>query len=343
MATERQRVDWLQPRRIEDWFVFLSRGSLLAVTAAAVLAAVAGVSLDVETQMLVYLVGMVVLNLPHGGFEHFENVRHRGVPFGIRYVAVYLAVLVAFVATFFVAPILALGLAFATAIAKGGHGDLHVLDAVVGSGHLESRVQRGLAAFVRGGAIMIVPLVAQPEVFYGFSSYMLSMFDPGLTGVLWERMELARRLFGGCYGVALVAHLLLGYLRGGASTTWLVEAGETVLLVAYFAVVPVVVAVGLYFPLWYSLRQGGRSAVARRQAATETHSTGFVLGVLAAGGLVTAAIAAAFWLAVPNPLGNADLLPGLVAFYTIFVCIVALPHVVVGEWLDSDRGIWYVP
>jgi hypothetical protein len=46
---------------------------------------------------------------------------------------------------------------------------------------------------------------------------------------------------------------------------------------------------------------------------------------------------------VPNPLGDATLLPGLVAFYTIFVCIIALPHVVVGHWLDRTRGLWYVP
>ena len=44
---------------------------------------------------------------------------------------------------------------------------------------------------------------------------------------------------------------------------------------------------------------------------------------------------------VPNPLANTGLLAGMVAFYTIFVCIIALPHVV-GNWLDRKRGIWYV-
>jgi hypothetical protein len=52
---------------------------------------------------------------------------------------------------------------------------------------------------------------------------------------------------------------------------------------------------------------------------------------------------AGFYVLVPSPLGNAGLLAGGVAFYTIFVCLLALPHIVVGEWLDPDRGIWYVP
>jgi len=32
-----------------------------------------------------------------------------------------------------------------------------------------------------------------------------------------------------------------------------------------------------------------------------------------------------------------------VAFWSVFISIVALPHIVVGSLLDQDRGIWYVP
>jgi hypothetical protein len=61
------------------------------------------------------------------------------------------------------------------------------------------------------------------------------------------------------------------------------------------------------------------------------------------GALVTFALMAGFYALVPNPLGGASLLAGAVAFYTVFVCLLALPHIVVGEWLDQARGIWYVP
>lgn len=329
---------------IERVIVQGSRIALLALTVGFLLLHSTGRSLSLEAQMVVYLVGMVGLNLPHGGFEHFENLRYRGLPFGTRYIVLYLSFLVGFVALFFVAPVLALGLAFATAVFKGGHGDLRIMDGLVGSGHLTNRFQRGLAAFVRGGAIMIIPLVFWPEVFYGFASYMVSIFDPAATGLLWERMEWGRTILGAMYALAVVCHLALGFASAGFSSSWLVDAGETALLVAYFATVPVVVAIGLYFPLWYSMRQSGRAWLVHRQSSTTQQLPPLaVFGALVAGALATGLVAAALWVVVPNPLGNATLLPGLVAFYTVFICIVALPHVVVGEWLDLKRGIWYVP
>jgi len=130
--------------------------------------------------MVGYLIGMVALNLPRGGYEHFENLRHRRVSFSLRYITLYLVFLVGFVGFFFVAPVLALGLAFSTAVIKGGYGGLKVMNALCGTDHLRTSWQRGLAAFVRGGAIMLVPLLAWPGVYVAFSAYMVNIF--GATG-----------------------------------------------------------------------------------------------------------------------------------------------------------------
>jgi len=330
--------------RIETGAVNASRVSLLLLTVGFGAGILLGQTPGLRAQMLVYLLGMVGLNLPHGGYEHFENLRHHGLPFGLRYVAVYFGFVAAFVGLFFVAPVPALAVAFATAVAKGGHGDLRVMDALVGSDHLETRPQRALAAFVRGGAVMIVPLVFWTGTYHAFSSYMVGLFDSAAAASLWDRMVAARPVLGGAYGVAVVAHLGFGFRSAGLSESWLTDLGETALLVAYFAVVPVVVSIGLYFPLWYSMRQSGRTvAVNRASPQEEQLPVPIVWATLAVGAVATGLLAAGLWLIVPNPLANTRLLPGLVAFYTIFICIVALPHVVVGEWLDFKRGIWYVP
>ena len=345
MATD----NWTTPGRMstspEHLALQISRLTIGALTLGFLLLSIRGRGIPLQTQLLVYLVGMVALNLPHGGYEHFSNLRHRGLPFGARYVALYVGFVVGFLALFLVAPVVALAVAFATAVAKGGHGDLHVMDGLIGTGHLDTRFQRGLAAFVRGGAVMIVPLVFWPETFYLFSEYMVAIFEPGALAAVAGGFELSRLVLGGGFGLAVVAHLGLGYAHAGASREWLVDAGETVLLVAYFAAVPVVVAIGLYFPLWYSLRQAGRSvAVERRNPGrNDGLAVPVAWGVLVVGALATALVAAGLYVAAPNPLGGAALLPGIVAFYTVFVCIIALPHVVVGEWLDMKRGIWYVP
>ncbi|AUX10399.1 beta-carotene 15,15'-dioxygenase [Halalkaliarchaeum desulfuricum] len=345
MATENWKLSGdvsIQPERIA---LQLSRLSIGVLAAGFVLLSITGRGITLESQLVVYLIGMVALNLPHGGYEHFSNLRHRGFPFGARYVALYVGFVVGFIALFLLAPVVALALAFGTAVAKGGHGDLHVMDGLIGTDHLTTRFQRGLAAFVRGGAVMIVPLVFFPETFYTFSEYMVAIFQPGALAAVAGGFELSRLVLGGLFGVALVAHLGLGFARGGVSYSWLVDAGETLLLVAYFAFVPVVVAIGLYFPLWYSLRQAGRSvAVERRNPGRDDGlAVPVAWGVLVIGALATALVAAGLYVVAPNPLGGAALLPGVVAFYTVFVCIIALPHVVVGEWLDMKRGIWYVP
>ncbi len=345
MRTGTQSVGLHRSIQPESVAVLFSRAALFGLILLFGAMTLAGSVPSLETQMVIYLVGMLALNLPHGGFEHFSNLRYRGLPFGSKYVVMYLTAIAVFIMLFFIAPLLALAIAFGTAVAKGGHGDLRVMDAVVGSGHLQSRLQRSLAAFVRGGAVMIVPLYFFPETYYTFSSYMLSMFDPTLAPALWESMELTRPLLAGLYAIAVVVHLSWGLLTAGVSSSWVADLGETSLLVGFFAVVPVVVSIGLYFPLWYSMRQSGRSIYVHRETADEHDGlpVPVVWGVFIAGAFATGLVAALLWVVAPNPLGNAGLLPGLVAFYTIFICIVALPHVVVGEWLDVNRGIWYVP
>ncbi|WP_436901838.1 Brp/Blh family beta-carotene 15,15'-dioxygenase [Halovenus halobia] len=334
-----KRVHW----QIEQLPITASRLLLLALTVGFAAATAVGVEMPVRTQLLVYLAGMVGLNLPHGGYEHFTNLRHRGLPFGARYVAIYIFAVAGFIGLFLVRPAIALAIAFATAVAKGGHGDLHVMDAVVGSDHLQYRGQRALAALVRGGAVMIVPLLFWRPIYIGYSQLMVSLFDPAAMGTVATRIEAGAPILLTGYAIALGAHIVGGYLTGGLSADWLRDVGETLLLVAYFAVVPVIISIGLYFPLWYSLRQSGRSAVAHRAEPNSGLSIGAIWGVFMAGAFTTGLVAAGLWLVAPNPLGVGTLLGGLVGFYTIFICVVAMPHVVVGQWLDSDRGIWYVP
>ncbi|RKD97164.1 Brp/Blh family beta-carotene 15,15'-dioxygenase [Halopiger aswanensis] len=331
-----------------------SRIALLALVLGFGLGAVAGWSLSLEAQLLVYLVGMIGLNLPHGGYEHVVNLRGRGVRFGVRYVALYLLCLAAFVAAFFLTPIVALGIGFTAAIAKAGYGDLRVLDAIAGRNRLEGRPRRTrriLAGFVRGGSVLIVPLLAHPGPFYGTAAYIASVVDPGAAVVLRESLPAVRLLVGAVFGTAIVGYVTLGTVDAirslerepARSRSWLSDAAETTLLLTYFVVVPPIVAVGLYFPLWYSLRQLARERLATRPGPNAVESSRrATAGAVLAVGAATAAVAGLLWILVPNPLGGGELLPGLVAFYTLFVCLIALPHVAVGEWFDRRGGIWYV-
>lgn len=336
----------------------VSHIGLLVLTVGFGVGRLAGFEMSLRVQAGVYLLGMVAMNLPHGGYEHFDNLRQRATRFQGGYVGVYLLSIALFVGLFFVAPVAGLALAVSVAVAKGGMGGLKVMDAVPGTDHLRTKPQRWLAAAVRGGTVMVVPMIFWPELFYAFSSIMVNIFEPGaLAGVAGD-LGTRRLALAGGYGTLLATHLGLGYWRGAGTGSFVVDAAETLLLVTYFAVVPVVVAVGLYFPLWYSTRQVARTTAVDDEAV-ESDTDGGLLdfldaddprlvalgawGVLIAGSIATFGLAALVWTVAPRPLGGASLLPGLVAFWSIFVSIIALPHVVVGGWLDRERGIWYVP
>ncbi|WP_276250175.1 Brp/Blh family beta-carotene 15,15'-dioxygenase [Haloarcula rara] len=337
--------------------VTVSRVAILLLAVGFAVGRLAGVELSLRVQAGVYLLGMVAMNLPHGGYEHFENLRRRAAAFQRGYVGAYLLSVALFVGLLLLAPVAGLALAVSVAMAKGGLGGLKAMDALYGTGHLRTGPQRWLAAAVRGGTVMIVPMVFWPETFYAFSSIMVSIFEPGaLAGVAGD-LQARRLALGVGFGGLLATHLGLGYWRSAGTGSFVADAAETLLLVTYFAVVPVVVAVGLYFPLWYSARQVARTT-AIDDEAVEADERGWLdfldaddprlvalgaWGVLIAGSIATFGLAALVWTLAPQPLGGASLLPGLVAFWSIFVSIIALPHVVVGGLADRERGIWYVP
>ncbi|WP_299236224.1 Brp/Blh family beta-carotene 15,15'-dioxygenase [Natronomonas sp.] len=345
MATVETRIGRLRTDRWR-WLLSASRIALLASIGWFLLARWANVSLDVRTQAGIYLFGMVVLNLPYGGYEHMSNLRSRGLPFGARYIGLYLLAAAAFVALFFAAPVVGLAVAIAVAVIKGGHGGLRVLDALVGTDHLRTGPQRALAAFVRGGTVMIVPMYAWPGDFAAFSTFMIDIFQPGAFAAVAPHFPTVRSLWGGVFAVAVGAHVALGFARREGLSTWLVDVGETALLIAYFAVVPVLVAVGLYFPLWYSLRQSARAEAIKNEHPADPGSApspGAVVAAFVGGTVATFGLAALLATLAPNPLSGGTPLVSGVAFFSVFISIVALPHVVVGDWLDADRGIWYTP
>jgi len=294
-----------------------------------------GVTVPVSLQSLAYLALMLGVSLPHGGFEHVANLRGRGDTVQFRYLLAYLLLVAVALGTFVVAPVAGLALAIAITVLKGGFGGLHVLESTGAGDHLRSRPQRALGALVRGGAVMVVPMVAHPGLFYMVSSYMVSLFEPGaLAGALWVFESPARVVLGAVYGVTLLTHLSWGYLRADAADRWLVEAGETLLLVAFFVVVPPILAVGVYFPCWYATRQTARLGAASDALwpLVRRVARGAVLPWV--GALVVFGATAVLASDVPSTPAE------WVALYSVFVAAIAVPHVAVGSWLDRRRGIW---
>ncbi len=321
-----------------------------------------GYDIPMTAQLLGYLIGLVAINLPHGGFENLQNLRTRTARFQALYALVFVAMVGAFVGLLIWNPVVGVGLMIAVACVKGGLGGLAVLDAVTGADHIQGRLQRWLGAAVRGGVVMLVPYLAFPETFKQYTGYMVEVFDGSLAAATYAFHPLSYQILPVAIALGAIGHIGLGYLRDPGTGTWVADAIETLLLIAFFAIVPVVLAVGLYFPLWYSARQVARSAAvdddrpvadgAWMAADDKGEHFASVLNwsMFIIGGVFTGLLIAGLYVVAPEPVlavtgdlgGWEAILAGGVVFYTIFVSIIALPHIVVGGMIDR-QGIWFVP
>ncbi|WP_336001107.1 Brp/Blh family beta-carotene 15,15'-dioxygenase [Halorientalis halophila] len=322
------------------------RPSWIAVVALTVPFAL-GLSVPPILQYVPLAASVLVLGLPHGAVDHLALPRVRGERPTLRSMnrvfVLYGVLGAAYAAVWFLAPAVAFVSFILLTWAHWGQGDLYSLLAFTDADYLDGRPMRALAVVVRGGLPMLVPLLAFPEWYRRVATALVSLFAPdsvaGLAAVF--RPE-TRLLLGVAYAAVLIAYLALAVVRTDDRPAWAVDAGEVLLLVAFFALVPPLLAVGVYFCLWHSARHvarlltvepGSASALARGRLRPGVvqfarDATPLTIGALA--------LLAGFALLVPNP--PADLL-GWLGLYLVLIAALTLPHVVVVTVMDREQSV----
>jgi Brp/Blh family beta-carotene 15,15'-monooxygenase len=115
------------------------------------------------------------------------------------------------------------------------------------------------------------------------------------------------------------------------------------LLTAFFLVVPPILAVGVYFCFWHSLRHIIRTVLLHDGSTTALDRAEIqpVLGQFARDGAPMTAgalvILGVLYLLVPRAPGE---LSGLVGLYLVLIGVLTLPHVVIVSWLDREQGVF---
>jgi Brp/Blh family beta-carotene 15,15'-monooxygenase len=315
----------------------------------AVLAAVfaTGVQVPLAVQLAPFVASLVLLGLPHGAVDQLVPdwlAGRRARPRTVAGVVLLYVVLGALVLALWVA---APALAFAAFIAltwfHWGQGDLWALQALDGAVYLRPRALRVAVLLVRGALPMLVPLVARPGDYRRVLDATTGLFGP--SAGLGRMLEPQPRLVVGVLlAVAVAATLLVTGIQARRTRSlrrWTVDATEVLVLAAYFAVVPAVLAVGLYFCLWHALRhivrlelldpRGGPLLRAGRLARP-----GAAFGRAAAPATVAALALLAVLAAVLAPTGPA----GLLGAYLVLISALTLPHVAVVCLMDRREGVW---
>ncbi len=314
----------------------------------------AGLTVPPWAEYLPFALSLVVFGLPHGAIDHLAVPRLLGRKTGMTgpVLAVGLLYLVfggLYLALWFAAPVAAFAFFIALTWFHWGGGDLYAL-ATFTSGRGEypvGRTRRALTLLARGGLPMLVPLLAFPETYRAVAGSIVDLFVPDGAGVLsWAFEPSFRLLVGVAFALFAVGVLASGYgsaKKSGARGAWLVDLVETALLALYFALVPPVLAVGLYFCLWHAPRHVARLVLidGRSAGALEAGrvSSALVRFAWDAAPLTVAALVLllGLYLAVPE---NSAAPSSLLALYLVLVSALTLPHVVVVSFMDVRQGLW---
>ncbi len=324
------------------------------LVATLVLLFAAGLTVPPWAEYLPFALSLVVFGLPHGAVDHLAVPRLLGRKAGMTgpVLAVGLLYLVLgglYLALWFVAPVAAFALFIALTWFHWGGGDLHALAAYASDRgeYPAGRTRRALTLLVRGGLPMLVPLLAFPETYRTVAESTIGLFVPAGAGVLSWAFEPSFRLLAGLafalFAVGVLASGYGGAKKSGARGAWLLDLAETVVLALYFALVPPVLAVGLYFCLWHAPRHVARLVLLDRKSAGDLEA-GRVASALVRFARDAAPLTAAalvlllgLYFAVPE---NSAAPSSLLALYLVLVSALTLSHVVVVSFMDVRQGLW---
>ena len=307
-----------------------------------------GADIPLWVQLTPLVLSVLLLGLPHGAVDHLVAPRARGTGLTARSMAtvsvVYALLGGGYALVWFLSPVVAFVFFILLTWLHWGQGDVHPLRELLGGDHVRGPGGTVLTALVRGGAPMLVPLVAFPGEYRRVAEWIVGVVDPGAVGALDPFFTTeARLLVAVVYGSLVVTALGLGWIRASNTRPWRIDAAETGLLVVFFATVPPLLAIGLYFCFWHSLRHIVRFLLLDDRIAASVDDGAVVapMARFARDAAPLTALSLVFAVALYLLLPGAAADPGsLMGVYLVFIAVLTLPHVAFVSVLDYYDGFW---
>ena len=309
-----------------------------------------GGSIPQPLQWVPLAASVVLLGLPHGAVDHLALPRLYDEELTLRWIAVVTGIYAAlgglYAVLWFLAPAAAFVLFILITLLHWGQGELYPLIELRQSKHLNTRPLRYGTLLARGALPMLVPLVGFPDQYQFVAETLIGLYDQAAVATLAPVFTAeARRLL--TVGLAVLFGSVLGAggliaVRHDAVTPWLIDAGETLLLIVFFLSVPPILAIGIYFCFWHALRHivrllaldsAARDALQQGRSITATWRFVRDAAPLTA---VSIGLLAVLYAVSPGTITTPAEWIGL---YLVLIAILTLPHVVVVSWMDYEQRL----
>lgn len=309
------------------------------------LAFAGGLRVPETLQYAPFAASLVLFGLPHGALDHLVPSRLAGRRPDARsvlgIVLLYAVLSGLLLALWFVAPVVAFVSFILLTAFHWGAGDLHALlfFGPPGLGRTGG-LTRALFVAGRGCIPMLVPLVFFPGAYRGLAADVAGLFGGGVGGLspLFEP-GVRGGLLAGLAAILALAWVLALRDLGREWRLLLPVVGETALLCVFFAVVPPVLAVGVYFTAWHAPRHIARLILLHPPSYRGSWPRALARFGRDAAPLTALALVAltGLYFAVPTGAGRAG---SLLAVYLVLVSALTLPHAAVVSYMDWRQGVW---
>lgn len=291
-----------------------------------------------------FIISFVCIGLPHGAADHWvlTTIKNRRftLPNIIRVIIPYLALAIAYMALWLLAPPLSFVLFILMTWYHWGQGDLYSLFMYTGHRHLRTRVHFALAIFIRGALPMLIPLLFFPDIYRSVAADIISILSEGGIANLDFFFSDAFRLFiGAGMFLCICFYFASSFQRTNA---WLHDLAEVTLLTLFFSLVHPVFAIGVYFCFWHGVRHIARILLLQNKETPSNKKSDITQFTIHAAPTTIAALAllGAMYLLVPNRPETIQEFTGL---YLILISVLTLPHVWVVFKMDQQEKVWEAP
>ena len=308
--------------------------------AAAVAVAVVAPDAAAAAMFVPLLIGIVLFGLPHGALDHVVPARvgfaWGRTPVGVTvFLGAYLALAVATLAAWTVAPAATFAAFLVATVAHWGQGDLRFLQLHLGRralGLADALATGGL----RGALPVALPVLAYPDVVASLMGHAATAVGAGgaLPDPAAAPVQLATAAFLAVAGAGWVATLRRAWATRAGVT---LDVAEVALLVATFLLVPPYLAIGVYFLFWHALRHLVRLLVLRPRERRDVAQGRTVRGWgrlardLVPMTVLAILVLVGLWAWAAPRLDGVE---GYVATYLVWISALTMPHMAVVAAMD---------
>lgn len=312
------------------------------------LGAAAGVEVPEAVRYAPFAFSIVLFGLPHGAVDHLVPGRLAGVKVSGRsvltVVLLYLLLSSAYLVGWYATPELAFVFFILLTWFHWGQGDLYSVLGLMRGQHLGAKLLKNLTVLTRGGLPMLVPLLAFPGVYEEVARTIVTLFSDAME-IGWAFSPVFRWSAGVVYLSLALFTLAWGYFAAPPhdKKSWGLDALEVGILMAYFAVVPPIFALGMYFSLWHAPRHIARLMLIDRDSKKLLEKGAFrkplwnFVRDSAPLTLAATLLLVGLYLAVP---GGVQGVLSLLAVYLVLISVLTLPHVAIVMLMDLRQGLW---